>query len=158
MFSRTTGNAEFKAIAGEGARSDGLLSRGHLVCFPPLLGVLQNDTAPMIIDNSPFLDFLERSKAAKAGEVVIQTAIPYARGLGGGVDGTHLCRPGLRGFEFDHMGEGESGHLSHDSNVGPGFGQARWAAAWFRPAGGQISAKKTPCIVSVALKVSKMVA
>jgi len=112
MFSRTTGNAEFKAIAGEGARSDGLLSRGHLVCLPALLGVLQNDTAPMIIDDPPFLDFLERSKAAKAGELVIQAAIPYARGLGGGVDITHLRRPGLRDFEFDHTDEGESGHPS----------------------------------------------
>jgi hypothetical protein len=74
--------------------------------------VLQNDTAPMIIDDPPFLDFLERSKAAKAGEVVIQAAIPYARGLGGGVDITHLGRPGLRDFEFDHTDEGESGHPS----------------------------------------------
>ena len=112
MFSRTTGNAEFNAIAGEGARSDGLLSRGHLVCLPALLGVLQNDTAPMIIDNPPFLDFLERSKAAEAGQPIIQAAIPYAGGLGGGVDITHGRRPELRGFQFDHRGAGESGHPS----------------------------------------------
>ena len=90
---------------------DGLVNRRHLICLPPLLGVLQNDTAPLIIDNPPFLDFLERSKAAKAGKVIIQAAIPYARGLGG-VDITHWRRPGLRGFEFDHTGEGESGHPS----------------------------------------------
>ena len=88
---------------------NGLLRGGHLVCLPPLLGVLQNDTASMIIDDSPFLDFLERSKAAKA---IIQAAIPYARGLGGDVDITHWRRPGLRDFEFDHTDEGESGHPS----------------------------------------------
>jgi hypothetical protein len=112
MFSRIAGNAEFKTIAGESARSDGLLSRGHLICLSSPLGVPQNDTAPMIVDNPPFLDFLERSKAAQAGEAIVQAAIPYARGLGGGVDITHSRRPELRGLEFDHTGEGESGHPS----------------------------------------------
>jgi hypothetical protein len=50
---------------------DGLGRLGYLVCLPPLLGVLQNDMAPLIVDNSPFLDFLERSKAAKTGEAII---------------------------------------------------------------------------------------
>jgi hypothetical protein len=38
---------------------------------PPLLGVLQNGTAPMIIDNPPFLDFFQGSKAAQAGKVIV---------------------------------------------------------------------------------------
>jgi hypothetical protein len=37
----------------------------------PLLGILQNDTAPMIIDNPPFLDLLQGSKAAEAGKVIV---------------------------------------------------------------------------------------
>jgi hypothetical protein len=32
--------------------------------FPTLPGVLQNDAASMIADHSPFLDFLQGSKAA----------------------------------------------------------------------------------------------
>lgn len=43
----------------------------HLICLSPLLGVLQNDAAPMIIDNPPFFDFLQRSKAAEAGKVIV---------------------------------------------------------------------------------------
>jgi hypothetical protein len=37
----------------------------------PLFGVLQNDTAPMIIDNPPFLDLVQRSKAAEAGKAIV---------------------------------------------------------------------------------------
>jgi hypothetical protein len=37
----------------------------------PLRGVLQNDTAPMIIDNPPFFDLLQGSKAAEADKVII---------------------------------------------------------------------------------------
>jgi hypothetical protein len=55
----------------------------------PLLGVLQNDAAPMIIDNPPFFDLLQRSKAAEARQVIVQAAISYARGLIGAVDVTH---------------------------------------------------------------------
>jgi hypothetical protein len=55
----------------------------------PLFGVLQNDTAPMIIDNPPFLDLVQRSKAAEAGKVIVQAAIAYARGLSGAVDIIH---------------------------------------------------------------------
>jgi hypothetical protein len=43
----------------------------HLMCLTPLLGVLQNDTAPMIIDDPPFFDLLERSKAAEADKVIV---------------------------------------------------------------------------------------
>jgi hypothetical protein len=42
-----------------------------LGAFFPLLGVLQNDEAPLIIDNSPFLYFLQGSKAAEAGKVIV---------------------------------------------------------------------------------------
>jgi hypothetical protein len=68
--------------------------------------------APTIIDNPPFFDLLERSKAAEAGKVIVQAAISYARGLNGGVDIIHLRRRELRGSEFDHTSEGESGHAS----------------------------------------------
>jgi hypothetical protein len=61
----------------------------HLIRLPSLLGVLQNDTAPMIIDNPPFFDLLERSKAAEAGKIIVQAAISNARGLSGAVDITH---------------------------------------------------------------------
>jgi hypothetical protein len=50
---------------------------------------MQNDTAPMIIDNPPFFDLLQGSKAAEAGKVIVQAAISYARGLRGGMDITH---------------------------------------------------------------------
>jgi hypothetical protein len=43
----------------------------------------------MIIDNPPFFDLLQGSKAAEAGKVIVQAAISYARGLSGAVDITH---------------------------------------------------------------------
>jgi hypothetical protein len=43
----------------------------RLLRLSPLLGVLQNDTAPMIIDNPPFFDFLQGSKATEAGKVIV---------------------------------------------------------------------------------------
>jgi hypothetical protein len=79
------------------------------MCLSPLLGVLQNDTAPMIVDDPPFFDLLERSKAAEADKVIVQAAISYARGLSGAIGITHLRRAQLRDSEFDHTGEGESG-------------------------------------------------
>jgi hypothetical protein len=57
-----------------------------------LIGVLQYVTALMIVDDSPVFDLLERSKAAKADEVVVQAAIADARRLDGAVDITHLRR------------------------------------------------------------------
>jgi hypothetical protein len=36
-----------------------------------LLGVFQDDMAPMIIDNPPFFDLLQGSKAAEAGKVIV---------------------------------------------------------------------------------------
>jgi hypothetical protein len=61
----------------------------HLIRLAPLLGVLQNDSAPLVIDNPPFFDLLQRSKAAEAGKVIVQAAISYARGLSRVVDITH---------------------------------------------------------------------
>jgi hypothetical protein len=55
----------------------------------PLLGVLQDDAAPMTIDNPPFFDFLQGAKAAEAVKVIVKAAISYARGLSGAVDITH---------------------------------------------------------------------
>jgi hypothetical protein len=54
-----------------------------------LLGVSQNDPAPLLVDHRPFLDFLQGSKAAEAGIIVVQAAISNARGLSGAVDITH---------------------------------------------------------------------
>ena len=54
-----------------------------------LLGILQNDAAPMIVGDPPFLDLLQGSKAAEAGEVVIQAAVSDAWGLSGDVGITH---------------------------------------------------------------------
>jgi hypothetical protein len=57
-----------------------------------LLGVLQNDLAPMFIDHSPFPDLLQGSKAAEAGQPVVEAAIADARGLSGGI--FHGSTPG----------------------------------------------------------------
>jgi hypothetical protein len=46
--------------------------------------------APKVIDNPPFFDLLHGSKATEAGKIVVQAAIPYAGGLSGAVDITHL--------------------------------------------------------------------
>jgi hypothetical protein len=59
------------------------------VRLSPLLGVLQNDPTPMMIDNPPFLDLLQGSEAAEAGKVIVQAAISYARRLSGAVDIIH---------------------------------------------------------------------
>jgi len=57
----------------------------HLRCLFPLLGVMQNDTAPLVIDDAPFFDLLQRSKAAETGKVIVQAAISYARRLSSAV-------------------------------------------------------------------------
>ena len=44
-----------------------------------LLGVLQNDAAPMIVDDPPFFDLIQGSKTAQAGQVVVQATISDAR-------------------------------------------------------------------------------
>jgi hypothetical protein len=43
----------------------------------------------MIIDDSPFFDLLQGSKAAEADKVIVQAAISYAWGSSGAVDFTH---------------------------------------------------------------------
>jgi hypothetical protein len=60
-----------------------------LIGLAALPGVLQNDAAAMNIDHAPFLDFIQGSKAAEAGEVIVEAAISHARGLSGAVDITH---------------------------------------------------------------------
>jgi hypothetical protein len=37
----------------------------------PVLGILQNDAAPMMIDDPPFFDLLQGSKAAQTGVVIV---------------------------------------------------------------------------------------
>jgi len=54
-----------------------------------LSGVLQNDAPTMSVDNAPFFDLIQGSKAAEAGQVIVQAAISYARGLSGAVDFIH---------------------------------------------------------------------
>jgi hypothetical protein len=54
-----------------------------------LLGGLPNGIAPAVADNSPFLDLIQRPKAADADEVIVQAAIAHARGLRGIVDVGH---------------------------------------------------------------------
>jgi hypothetical protein len=63
--------------------------RPNLTRLSALLRTLQNDAAPMIIDNSPFLDLLQGSKAAEADKTIVQAAISYAWGLSGTIDITH---------------------------------------------------------------------
>jgi hypothetical protein len=48
---------------------------------PAPLGVLHNDAAPSIIDRPPFFDFVQGSKAAEAGIVIVEAALSHARGL-----------------------------------------------------------------------------
>ena len=79
--------AAWRSFAGESRMCPG--ADEHLIRLSPLPGVLQNDTAPMVIDDPPFFDFLQGSKASKAGKVIVQAAIADARRLNGAVDVTH---------------------------------------------------------------------
>jgi hypothetical protein len=45
--------------------------RQNLICLSALLGVFQNDSTPMIIDNAPFFDLLQGSKAAETCKVIV---------------------------------------------------------------------------------------
>jgi hypothetical protein len=60
-----------------------------LESLSPPIRIFQNDTAPVIVDNSPFFDLFQGSKAADADEVVVQAAIAYARGFGEAVGIDH---------------------------------------------------------------------
>jgi hypothetical protein len=55
----------------------------------PVAGVLQNDAATAIIHEPPFFDLFQGSKAAQAGELVVQAAIADARGLNCAAGVTH---------------------------------------------------------------------
>jgi hypothetical protein len=76
-------NAQYRAQSVE------WLLAQHLIRLSPPPGVLQNDAAPMTIDDLPFFDLFQGSKAAEARKVIAQAAISYARGLSGAVDITH---------------------------------------------------------------------
>ena len=43
---------------------------------PP--GIVQNEPAPLIIDDPPFLDLVDGAKTSQAGPVIIQAAIADA--------------------------------------------------------------------------------
>jgi hypothetical protein len=76
------------AVVTRGHRRDAVQLQG-LMLSAALLGVLQNDPAPIAVDNPPFPDLVQRSKAAEAGKLIVQAAIAYA-GRGRGVDdGVH---------------------------------------------------------------------
>ena len=89
----------------------------------PLLGILQNDEAPLIIDEPPFFDLLQGSKAAEAGKVIVQATIAYARRLSGAFSITHLSYNALRGVGFNHTRERES----EQSITGP------FCVTWLHP-------------------------
>jgi hypothetical protein len=75
--------------------------------YEALSGVLQNGTAPIIIDDPPFFDLVQGSKAAEASIVVVQATIADARRLSRGVGITH-GRAQLRGFEVNHTCSGRA--------------------------------------------------
>jgi hypothetical protein len=56
----------------------------------PLFGVLQDDAAPMNVDNGPFFDLVQGAKAAEAGKVIVQAAISYTWRWRGVVGITHF--------------------------------------------------------------------
>jgi hypothetical protein len=87
-----------------------------LICLFPPLGILQNNTAPMVIDNPPLLDLLQRAKAAETGQVIVKAAVSHARRLNGAVGITHLRRTLLREFRnLITQGKGNPGIHHKDS-------------------------------------------
>jgi hypothetical protein len=85
----------------------------------PLLGVLQNDTALMIIDHRPLFDLLNGSKAAKTDIIIVQAAISYARGLSAAVDITHWRRAHGEASDLITPAKGNPGNPSQAQ--GPGL-------------------------------------
>src|SRR5882757_3677025 len=79
---QTSGHSRGETECGETSPQDS-------IGLSALLGVLQNDAAPMITDNLPFFDLPQGSKAAETGEAIVEAAISNARGLSGAVDITH---------------------------------------------------------------------
>jgi hypothetical protein len=50
----------------------------HLVDLSAVVGILQNHLPALSVSQPPFLDFIQGSKAAKAGKVIPKAAISYA--------------------------------------------------------------------------------
>jgi len=96
-----------------------------LMRLAPLLGVLQNDTAPMIIDHRPLFDLLDRSKAPETDIVIVQAAISYARGLSGVVDITHLRQALVEAPNLITAAKGNPGNPSQGQAYGSTFGWCR---------------------------------
>ncbi len=62
-------------------------------CLAPSSGILQDHRPLRVARGAPYLDFLERTETAKTRVIVVQAAVPYARGSGGGVGSGHWCIP-----------------------------------------------------------------
>jgi hypothetical protein len=82
-----------------GQSGDKGITSDLMIGLLPTPSILQNDSAPMLIDKPPFLDLIEGSKASEANQIIVQAAIPYARGLNSVVDICHLYR--TRGEALD---------------------------------------------------------
>jgi hypothetical protein len=59
------------------------------ICRFSLRRILQNHSAALTVDDPPFLDLLDGSKAAEAVQIVVQATIAYTRGLHGIIDVIH---------------------------------------------------------------------
>ena len=91
------------------------------VRLSPLLGVLKNDTTPMMIDNPPFLDLLQGSKAAEAGKVIVQAATSYARRLSGAVDIIHGSKTQCESLHWTTRAKGNPGNASQGTGRLPAY-------------------------------------
>jgi hypothetical protein len=103
------------------------------MCLSALPGILQNDTAPMMVDNRPLFDLLDRAKAAQTDIIIVQAAISYARGLGAVVDITHVRR----------TQSARPANLSTPAKRNPrnpSQGQRSWSRAVFRSSNQRLSA------------------
>jgi hypothetical protein len=98
------------------------------------MGVLQNGMPPNIVDNPPFFDLLQGSKAAETGKVVVQAAIPYARGLSSAVDVTHDVEPNCEAPNLITRAKGNPGNASQgDLDPQPHSPMARVFCSGHRP-------------------------
>jgi hypothetical protein len=75
------------------------------------LRVLQNEAAPALIDNRPFLDFFQGAKATEAGKIIVQAAIADAGGLNSAVGITHGSAQ-LPGIDLITAAEPDPGNAS----------------------------------------------
>jgi hypothetical protein len=67
--------------------------------FPPL-GILQNATAAMVIDDPPLFDLLQGSETAETDIVIVEAAVADAWRLSGAVGVTHLSRAQIAEFRI----------------------------------------------------------